>query len=387
VYENLQLLADQLAADLGRSILIEDSSLRLLAASALLGVVDQSRVDSILLRRPDEMVKPLHRRYRIFSAREPVLLEADEELGTLARRCFPLRTGSTLHGFIWLIDEPPMSPEEVAQVESAAVVAARLFVRKGDDSADRGRLLNELVESSERVDRESAAARLLALGALSNEPPFTLVVLRESDARQRDAGEWVALSSRLERGVRRGAVVAGTRGAGVVAVLTAAAVGDGGEVADVLAGAVRPAAEKVAVGIAGRVDALASVGELMDNARYAAVVAARAPEFNGVADWHRLGGYALFQHVEQGPATIERLCPGAPRLLDPRHAMYRDTVETYLDTCGDAHETAQRLGVHRTTLYWRLNRAEQLMGMQLADASARLDLQLALRLAALLDAE
>jgi len=384
MHEGLQLLADQLAADLGRSVLIEDSSLRLLAASALLGVVDQSRKDSILMRRPADDVKRLHRRYRIATAREPVLLKADEQLHTLARWCIPLRT-DVLHGYIWLIDEPRMTSEQLKRATTAATLALELLTLHRQERAHTSRLLNDLL-NSETQTRRSAASRLLELGALSDEPPFTLVAVHNGHAPHRGVGELESLGKRLEQAIRPASVVTAVVDEQLVAVLTATATSCG-SAADVVVTAARTATEDVAVGTGASVPTLTELGDQLDNARYAALVAASGPEFSGAADWERLAGYALFQHVEHTRASVERLCPGVLRLLEPGNSMYRDTVETYLATCGDAHDTAQRLHIHRTTLYWRLNRAEQLLDRPLADATVRFDLQLALRLTRLLDAK
>jgi len=53
------------------------------------------------------------------------------------------------------------------------------------------------------------------------------------------------------------------------------------------------------------------------------------------------------------------------------------------DSEGNAHATAERLQLHRTTLYYRLQRVEQLAGTDLKDGHERLCLHLALKLARL----
>ncbi|BBG00074.1 MULTISPECIES: PucR family transcriptional regulator [Pseudonocardia] len=382
MHENLQVLADQLAADLGRSVLIEDLS-RLLAASALLGVVDQSRKDSILMRRPDDSVKPLHRRHRIDDAREPVLVAADEELGTLARWCIPLRT-DVLHGFIWLIDEPPLSPDELEHARSAGARALEVLTRRRQHEARTGRLLDELLTAEEPA-RQEAAAALLEHGPLADDPPFTLTVVRAGRGDDLAAGDLESVGARLRERMPPAAMVSAVGDGHLVAVLTTTGTANSGaSVEGTLADALRDGTPNLVVGTGAPAPTLAAVPEQLANARYAALVAASAPEFGGGAAWEQLGSWTLLQHVDHTEAGVERLCRGAGVLLDPRNEMYRETIETYLGTCGDARETALRLHIHRTTLYWRLNRAEQLLGRSLGDANVRIDLQLALRLGALL---
>jgi DNA-binding PucR family transcriptional regulator len=58
------------------------------------------------------------------------------------------------------------------------------------------------------------------------------------------------------------------------------------------------------------------------------------------------------------------------------------TARVVLDHGGDVTAAAAVLHLHRTTLYYRLDRIEELTGVDLRDGRARTDLQLALWLAA-----
>ena len=55
------------------------------------------------------------------------------------------------------------------------------------------------------------------------------------------------------------------------------------------------------------------------------------------------------------------------------------TLETFLDLAGDVQAVAQRLSLHRSSLYYRLDRIAHLAGIDLADGLVRLDLHLALK--------
>jgi DNA-binding PucR family transcriptional regulator len=76
---------------------------------------------------------------------------------------------------------------------------------------------------------------------------------------------------------------------------------------------------------------------------------------------------------------VRAVHPGLVRLL--RTDGGQVLVETYLDLAGNAHATAERLQLHRTTLYYRLQRVEQLAGTNLKDGNERLCLHLALKMA------
>ncbi len=72
---------------------------------------------------------------------------------------------------------------------------------------------------------------------------------------------------------------------------------------------------------------------------------------------------------------------GAARLLADRAAStLLPTLGTFLDCAGDVRRTAAELRVHRTTLYHRLSRVEQISGLSLRDGRDRLLMHLTLRL-------
>ncbi|WP_454859876.1 PucR family transcriptional regulator [Promicromonospora soli] len=74
--------------------------------------------------------------------------------------------------------------------------------------------------------------------------------------------------------------------------------------------------------------------------------------------------------------------PGLEALLDlPEAAPLLRTLETYLELAGSAQATAEALHLHRTSLYYRLQRVELLAGTDLKDGAERLALHLALKVA------
>nr|WP_227463639.1 helix-turn-helix domain-containing protein [Nocardioides lijunqiniae] len=59
--------------------------------------------------------------------------------------------------------------------------------------------------------------------------------------------------------------------------------------------------------------------------------------------------------------------------------MLLETLEAYLDLAGDVRATAARLRLHRSSLYYRLERLAAALGADLGDGLVRLDLHLALK--------
>ena len=118
-------------------------------------------------------------------------------------------------------------------------------------------------------------------------------------------------------------------------------------------------------------------------ARDALAIAERVERFGRIAGWDELGAYRTLARFPLD-ATDTALHPGLLKLLsDPANAPFVDTLEAYLDLAGDAKATAEALTLHRATLYYRLNRIEEITGARLKTGDDRLALHLGLRLARL----
>ena len=93
--------------------------------------------------------------------------------------------------------------------------------------------------------------------------------------------------------------------------------------------------------------------------------------------------HLLLRFVEEALSRTDGLGPDplAP-LLEydaERSGDLAVTLLTWLDAHGDVAVAAERLGLHRNTLRYRLNRAHALLGDDLGDATARLEVHLRLR--------
>jgi sugar diacid utilization regulator len=102
---------------------------------------------------------------------------------------------------------------------------------------------------------------------------------------------------------------------------------------------------------------------------------------SAAACWSGLSADALLAQLAS-PAQPGPLIPdGVLALLsDPAAPILLPTVETFLDCAGEVQRAARELRVHRTTLYHRLGRAEQISGLNLRDGRDRLLLHLVLGL-------
>jgi DNA-binding PucR family transcriptional regulator len=70
--------------------------------------------------------------------------------------------------------------------------------------------------------------------------------------------------------------------------------------------------------------------------------------------------------------------PGAEILASQPRPELLETARVILDLAGDISRAADLLHLHRTTLYYRLDRIAQLTGVDLRSSAQIVDLQLAL---------
>lgn len=357
---HLQPAVDDLADRVGRPVLLEDHAQRVLAYSEQDGPMDDVRRDSILRRHTEHAVRTLFRAAGIFESRGPLRIPGAGPV--LPRVCVPVRHRDRLLGFLWLIDEPAMAaPEVVLAARSADELASTLL----HDALAAGLTAQRELEAVSGVllgDDATGAQVLVDEGGF---PPLPVTVLVVRGDLPRDALAQGLLAARLKFTARHlmrldhGVLLcAGRVSAPEVPALFAGPVSVG-------AGDPRPTLSQAAASYA--------------EALHASEVAAHVPGLGPVATWASLGVYQMLCHV---PA--DAVHPAVATLLSsPEHLPLLETLETYLDLAGSVAETSKTLRLHRTSLYYRLQRVETLTGTTLKDGNERLTLHMSLKLARL----
>ena len=97
--------------------------------------------------------------------------------------------------------------------------------------------------------------------------------------------------------------------------------------------------------------------------------------------WDALGVWRLVVEAPES-LSVSEIHPGAEVLASASRTDLMATARVVLDLGGDVAAAAEALRVHRTTLYYRLDRIQELTGVDLRAGAGRTDLQLALWLAA-----
>jgi len=372
--ERVQQIVEALARRLRRSVAVDDHMLQLVAASPDHGDSDPARVWSVLHRRtrPEDVDLA---ELRLVSV--PTRVPPNPNLGLHARLVVPVRHRDALLGFLWLIDQDDtLTAEERADAVAAAIAIAvllheRLIVHDRDQTLAR-HLLDRLFDAS-AAERAEAATELLRQGLIDDDTHVGVLVARHADSDVRVAvhlacrglppASWLSSSGRRQVTV----LLAGRRS--VEQVLR--------DTADALCASL----PGIRVGLGAPTQGLGAATVANRQALIALSVVESLGAKSAVADFGRLGAYALLGQIPADVVDTDALPSGVVNLLrlGPGHELLR-SLEAFLDCAGNKQQTAQVLAVHRSTLYQRLDRIEQISGLDLADGGDRLLAHLTIKL-------
>jgi hypothetical protein len=337
----IQAELDALAAEIGHGLSIDDPHGRLVAYSSHHSGADPARIASILTRHVAPEILAWQNEHGIASATGPVTVPANPELGMTTRLCVPIRRGKTLLGYLWVLE---------GTLNEAPLAAVTQFAQRLASGAtqDVNSMIGRLPDSFDQL-----AAAVPAL--LKTEIQFCAVV--PASVEPFSGAEFRRLTTAIPSALgssRVGSFVSTTH---AIALLR--------HPFDVSKLAI--AIPDCTIGISDPAPfAKAGVRTARTQALAAAELSALDPALPTPLAWSGLGPYRAMMST---PGT-------ALSKLDSTGLL---TLETYLDFGGDAKRTAAHLHLHRTTLYYRLGRVSEALGVDLDDGLTRLDLHLALK--------
>jgi hypothetical protein len=401
--DEVQTLVERLSVELERSVLVDDASLRLLAYSPTLGSDDEVRRTAILTRETPRAIRELHFAQGIASATAPVRTASRPEVGLESRVCVPIRCQGSLFGYLWLIDgDRSLSDGDCDLAERCASEIGTAMYRRQELERPRREQERRLVEAllgGDPAARDEAAHELLAADLIVGGTPIGVLCARpwSDGASELGPGAKARLGLALDQfrralPVRQSlSVVRAEHGVVLVAVdphLQRA--GGLKELARRLQDALEQAIAgegpaRVALGYSEQCEHLTGAHRAFAHARLALRVATVAPEHGSPAGWADLGAFRMLARLAETPHPEELLHPGLPQLLELQgKESLVATLEAYLDNGCDTKLTAEALFLHRASLYYRLQRIEQLTGTSLKSGADRLALHSSLKLARLL---
>jgi hypothetical protein len=330
---DVQTAVDALAAELAQPVLVEDPRHLPLWWSAQ-GHADPTRIRSILQREVTPAASALVARLGLPAAEGPIRTPADLEAEMLERWCVPLRAGRNLLGYLWVLDAEGLVTEaDLPRLQECAEIATAALTRSRPSEETVARHRAALLARLAAEPDADAARELVALDDLT--PDVTVTVHAPAAS-----GGWM-----LRGGMS--AHVEGERG-------RAATSG--------------PPVRLVQLSTAVR-RATAVRQSLRAGARLA------APTWDALGSWHLIVAAPT-------DLTVSDVHAGAEVLADGSHGDLLVTARVLLENGGDVASTAAELHIHRTTLYYRIERIEARTGVNLKAGAGRDHLLMALRLAA-----
>jgi hypothetical protein len=388
VSPTLQELVEDLAQQLNAPAVIEDDELRMVAYSPHGVLIDDIRRDSILVKHAPATVSDWFPRFGLQDADGPVRIPGDHARGILGRLCVPVSYRGTRLGYLWLIDDDQrLGSTQVRTAARAADQAGLLMFGNMLGERMASGVLAHLLSPVDEL-RADAMRHIDDSGLLGLRGPVIAVVVRAAGAaplsqpelaeslrdvtRGRSAGTVIGLAN-----PDHGVLIAHDQGAAASQDLAAAA-----RASLLLRLHADSAGASVVAGI-GDPSILADARVSYRQAKQAARVAATIGRAGPVARWHDLGVYRTLAQLPIGAEAAASLDPRLATLLDRADGPVITTLETYLDLAGDAKASAERLSLHRGTLYYRLQKAEQIAGINLRNGCDRLALHLGFKLARL----
>ncbi|MBI4943109.1 MAG: PucR family transcriptional regulator, partial [Actinobacteria bacterium] len=181
---DVQRVVDRLAAELARSVVVDDPAVRPLCTSPHYGDEDEVRVRAVLQRDPGPDAVGHVLAQGVTTWTRAGVVPARPDIGMHRRVCAPVRYRGELLGLLLVMDaDASVTDAEVLAVEAAAREVAAWMVgeRRADDAAAlAGESLVAGLVARDAHERGTALAGLRAAGALPGEGPVVATVLAVS---------------------------------------------------------------------------------------------------------------------------------------------------------------------------------------------------------------
>lgn len=140
---------------------------------------------------------------------------------------------------------------------------------------------------------------------------------------------------------------------------------------------------QIHVGVGGEANSIEDYYHCYRKARETLNVISKRYDQIGYAFYEELGSYTLLHHLKEISETSLYINNYLERLRHYSEGKSNDlfhTLRVYLEQNGNAKNTAEELFIHRSTLLYRLEKIEEILGTSLNNAELRFNLMLAYKL-------
>ncbi len=389
---DLTSLADTLADLLGGPVIIEDDRFHVLSYSSFTGEVDRGRDIAILGRQvPTEWFNHLERvgALNTLLTSDDVVDLSDGPWRARRRILTAVHANGHLIGILWVAEGARPLPDDVADRmrEATRIAAPRLLQYRESlfaERSERARLLQAVLHGGtislplqEELDLVPAASHVvLGLRMTANASPNSPRYRRLVDA--------AALHCRAYHWRAATTSVGGTTYC-LIAVSSRQRLEHVRQLADSLVRTLsRIVDSPLHIAISDPAPRLSTVAELRSQVDdvLGLLHGSAANRGRAMAYADAVAGLVLDQAVAAAEQTSGHRFTKLDKLraYDRRHGSdYTITLAAYLNAFGDVNATATSLGIHRTTLRYRLRRITELALIDIDDPSERLLCALLLR--------
>ncbi|BEP14013.1 helix-turn-helix domain-containing protein [Acidothermaceae bacterium B102] len=382
---DLFALADAFAGMVGGPIIIEDADFRVLAYSTFSGSIDEGRTIAILGRQIPAMWRSFLERSGNLERLRTTDAVVDLDSGpSLAHRRLitAVRSQGYVLGILWAAEgDSPLPPQASASLSRAAQIAVPHLQRHREgrwaERARRGDLVRSLLDGRGQLHRQAlelglprdASLAVLAFAPISEDtlPAEEWERITDHVAVSFEAFRWHAAVARLGEFVLAIVVVPDARAEGGALRL-------GSDIVSRSHPALRDAGLCGAVSTVGA--GLVRLKQRRLEAQDATLYVRSRPGPERFVSFEAVQPHVVLQELRQSWIGREDLrLPGLARLEAADELRQRDyiaTLRVYLRCGGQLAVAARQLGIHATTLRYRLDRMTVISGLDLLDPDVRL---------------
>ena len=389
----VQTAVDDIATLLDAGVTLDDLTGHLVAYSAQRGNADDARVRTLLNREAPEDVRAWQAHHGTGTAVEPIVIPANTDLKMQPRICIPLIHRGVRTGLLFIIDPgAPGDPTRIGRTvdrirDHLELLATLLYEMASPHLDERHQREREFVDACR--GNPSALASMATWRAVRPAKSLTLAVsifvndhgvasISEARAAQVRLSRQQAVSrypSLIASSVHDTHAVVLMRAdnepnpaVGLHQCLTAAScVAEPGD----------ETRERLYTGVGESVASITELPRAYRHATIAAQTAAVEPEYGAVARWETIGAYRIIGTRMRTDGPVSELLETLIRADNSGELL--NTLEVLYDHDDNIQAVADSLHLHRTSLYYRLNKIRDVLGVDPLNGAVRLELHVALK--------
>ncbi len=387
--QSIQDYIDTLSQHLQRSVAVDDVKINLIAVSKHFTYLDDLRMQALIERKVDKNFTDYLYSFGILDTDEDsVTVAANESLNVLQRQCYPIRWDEEIIGFLWLLGETD-SASDAAAISTAKVLAFPLFgllqARHKLELAASDLVYDLLFENEQHASQ--AVLFYEKQQRLSSKHRYRVICINASlSSKKNIITELNFLQEHLKNvallsnsGHKKFRPLSTQYNKELLAIIPANNVAE--NMLTLESFLKKIGMDYVRIGVGMRQN-LFQLQESYQNALHIAQVLCVFTNLRCIAQQKDLGIYGKLAFIlmdKKGMVDTKFLAPNVHLLWEQGQDLIA-TLEVYLDSAGNVAETAQTLNIHRSTLYYRLSRVEEITNTSLKSGMDRLVLHMEIKL-------